>query len=561
MIPWCANIHLVPTRQLPIKAKLLQQNTYTEDLLNFQPEMNTMKSVKAGGVFIVCFLFATGLYAQKEMVDTAAFNRIRDAEKYSSQVESIAFHLTDAAGSRLTNSPGFFRAANWAVESLKKWGLEKAGLEPWGEYGRGWEIEDFNLAMKKPYNAQVIGYPLPWSSITPGTIQAPVYWITEINLLDSVYLAKHQDLMKGKIVFISNPVSGHESDFKPFSTRYTDSELVKMPDLDVYNHQQIAFYISLRKKAVERKAQIKTYGALAIISSRGIGRDGTVFVQNAGGYKTGSPEYLPEATISSEDGFKIKRLIAAGIPVELSLNIRGKFYSEDTKGYNVLAEIPGTDPALKNQVVMLGAHLDSWTASTGATDNAAGCAIMLETVRLLDSLKLKPKRTIRIALWSGEEQAVFGSYNYVKNHFGNGETGELKPAQANISVYFNLDAGTGRIRGIFADGDTAAKNIFEQWLVPFHDLDAKTVLLSYTGSTDHVSFEWAGIPGFSFIQDPLDYETKTHHTNMDSYDYLQMDDLKQAATIVAAFVYQASIRPDMIPRKKLKKEIFPFEGL
>jgi Zn-dependent M28 family amino/carboxypeptidase len=227
----------------------------------------------------------------------------------------------------------------------------------------------------------------------------------------------------------------------------------------------------------------------------------------------------------------------------------------------VIAEIPGTDPALKDQVVMLGGHLDSWTAATGATDNAAGSTVMLEVVRLFDSLHLKPKRTIRIALWSGEEQGVYGSYNYVKNHFGNGETGVLKPAQAKISAYFNMDDGCGRIRGIFCDGDTAVKPIFEQWLTPFHDLGAKTVTLKSSGSTDHVSFEWAGIPGFSFIQDPLDYESKTHHTNMDTYDYLQLDDMKQAAIIVAAFVYQASVRPDLIPRKKLTPDVFPFEGL
>ncbi len=209
---------------------------------------------------------------------------------------------------------------------------------------------------------------------------------------------------------------------------------------------------------------------------------------------------------------------------------------------------------------MLGGHLDSWNAATGATDNAAGCIVMMEVVRLLDSLHLKPKRTIRIALWSGEEQGLYGSYHYVKNHFGDGETGIFKPEQSKISAYFNLDNGTGKIRGIFAQGDTAVKPVFEQWLAPFRDLGAGTVTLSNTGSTDHISFDWAGIPAFQFIQDPLDYETKTHHTNVDTYDYLQMDDLKQAAIIVASFVYQASIRPDLLPRKKGIKEKFVFDG-
>ncbi|MBS1526213.1 MAG: M20/M25/M40 family metallo-hydrolase, partial [Bacteroidetes bacterium] len=299
-------------------------------------------------------------------------------------------------------------------------------------------------------------------------------------------------------------------------------------------------------------------GALALISSNG--RDGTVVVQAFEGFKKGAPEGLPEVAISGVDGLKIKRLVTSGHAVELALNIKGKFYSDDTKGYNVVAEIPGTDSKLKPQLVMLGCHLDSWNAGTGATDNGAGCIVMMEAVRLLDSLHLQPKRTIRIVLWGGEEEGLLGSYGYVKDHYGNAETGVFKPEQSKVSVYFNLDNGTGKIRGIYAQRNSAAKSIFDQWFVPFHDLGAQTVTMSNTGSTDHLSFDWEDIPGFQFIQDPLDYETKTHHTNMDTYDYLQMDDLKQAATIVASFVYQASVRADMIPRKPAVKERFVFDG-
>ena len=501
------------------------------------------------------------LFAQQEMVDTAAFQKIRNAELTSSQIPLIAHNLTDVAGSRLTNSPGFYRAARWAVEAMKNWGLQNAVLEPWGEYGRGWEAEEFSIAMKQPYYGHLIGYPLPWSANTNGEIHAPVYQILDNQLLDSGFLAKHREEFRGKIIFVAGNASKHEDDFKPFSTRYTDSELVKRPDEHVLNHQQIAFFINIRKKIQAGKMQLKNYGAVAIVSARGTGRDGTVTVQNSAGYKVNSEVLPPEAVVSTEDGFRIRRLIGSGHTVELSLNIKGKFFSDDTKGYNVVAEIPGTDPALKDQVVMLGAHLDSWSAATGATDNGAGCAVMMEAVRLLDSLQLKPKRTIRIALWSGEEQAVLGSYNYVKNHFGNGETGKFKPDQEKISAYFNLDAGSGKIRGIYSNGDTAINSIFEQWLKPFHDLGATAATLSSSGSSDNVSFEWAGIPGFSFMQDPLDYESKTHHTNMDTYDYLQIDDMKQAAIIVAAFVYQASMRQDLLPRKKFRNEIFAFEGL
>jgi Zn-dependent M28 family amino/carboxypeptidase len=267
-----------------------------------------------------------------------------------------------------------------------------------------------------------------------------------------------------------------------------------------------------------------------------------------------------KVAIASEDAQRIKRLIASGHKVELNLNLKAKFNDADIKGYNVVGEIPGTDPKLKAQLVMLGGHMDAWASSTGATDNGAGCIVMLEAVRLLDSLGLKPKRTIRLALWGGEEQGLIGSYGYVKNHF-RGVDLAIKPEQAKVSAYFNLDNGTGKIRGIFAQSNTAIKPIFEEWFKPFADLDASTVTLRNTGSTDHLSFDWAGIPGFQFIQDPIDYETRTHHSNMDNYDHLKIDDLKQAAIIVASFVYQASNRADMLPRKALEKGTFVFDGL
>ena len=512
-------------------------------------------------IILPLFLCAVNqLFAQQETIDTAAFRRIRNAEMSSSHIPEIAFNLTDASGSRLTNSPGFFRAGKWAVETMKKWGLVNAALEPWGEYGRGWQAEEFSISMKAPYTGSIIGYPAPWSASTNGEIHAPVYLLLSSKLLDSAFLEKHKDDFKGKIILLTNSGTKHEEDFSPFSTRLSDSALLKMHDDYMITRKQLEGYLKPLAMIDRGMLKLKSSGALAVVDANGNFRDGTVVVQGFFGYKTNRPVFLPEATISSEDGFKIKRLLAADRPVELALNIKGKFYSDDTKGYNVVAEIPGTDPKLKTQVVMLGGHLDSWTAATGATDNGAGCIVMMEAVRLLDSLHLQPKRTVRIILWSGEEQGLLGSYAYVKNHFGNAETGTIKPDQAKVSAYFNLDNGSGKIRGIYAQGDTAVKPIFQQWLAPFNDLGAKTVTLSNTGSTDHLSFDWVGIPGFQFIQDPLDYETKTHHTNMDTYDYLQMDDLKQAAIIVASFVYQAGIRPDLLPRKKLLIEKFVFDG-
>jgi carboxypeptidase Q len=504
------------------------------------------------------FLCCGSMYAQQENIDTAAFRKIRNAEMSNSHIPWIAHYLTDVSGPRLTNSPGYFRAANWAVQTMKSWGMVNATLEPWGEYGRGWEPEEFSIWMKTPYLQSIIGYPVPWSPNTNGEIRAQVVVLNSNNLMDTSYIAKHLDDYKGKIVLLTSGRTHIDGDFKPFSTRLTDSELMKMPDTYMVARSMIDGYMKILAAQDRSLAKLKAAGALAIII--GNGRDGTVVVQAFEGFKTGSPELLPEMAISGVDLLKIKRLIASGHPVELTLNIKGKFYSDDTKGYNVVAEIPGSDPKLKPQLVMLGGHLDSWNAGTGATDNGAGCIVMMEAVRLLDSLHLQPKRTIRIVLWGGEEEGLLGSYGYVKNHYGNAETGTFKPEQSNVSVYFNLDNGSGKIRGIYAQSNSAAKSIFGQWLAPFHDLGAQTVTMSNTGSTDHLSFDWDGIPGFQFIQDPLDYETKTHHSNMDTYDYLQIDDLKQAAVIVASFVYQASVRPDMIPRKPVVKEKFVFDG-
>jgi len=497
------------------------------------------------------------LFAQ-EMVDTAAFRKIRNAEMSNSHIPWIAHYLTDVAGPRLTNSPGYFRAGKWAVATMKSWGMVNATLEPWGEYGRGWEPEAFSIKMTAPYASAVIGYAIPWSSNTNGEIRAQVALLSSKYLSDSAYMTKHLADYKGKIVFLNSDRKQVDGDFKPFSTRLTDSELMKMPDTYMIARSLIDGYMKILATQDRWLMKLKDAGALALLTANG--RDGTVTVQAFSGFKVGAPETLPQVVISGVDGLKIKRLVSSGHNVELALNIRGKFYSDDTKGYNVVAEIPGSDPTLKAQLVMLGGHMDSWNAGTGATDNGAGCIVMMEAVRLLDSLHLQPKRTVRIVLWGGEEEGLIGSYGYVKKHYGNAETGDIKPEQAKVSAYFNLDNGSGKIRGIYAQGNAQAKPIFEQWLTPFHDLGAQTVTMSNTGSTDHLSFDWVGIPGFQFIQDPLDYESKTHHTNMDTYEYLQIDDLKQAAAIVASFVYQAANRPDMLPRKPVKKEKFVFDG-
>jgi Zn-dependent M28 family amino/carboxypeptidase len=288
-----------------------------------------------------------------------------------------------------------------------------------------------------------------------------------------------------------------------------------------------------------------------ILTMTARGNDGTIFVSSGGQYSKDAEPAPASVVLSSDDYLRIQRLIESGVPVTLEAEVKTKFYNDDLKGYNVIAEIPGTDPALKEEVVMLGGHLDSWHAATGATDNAAGCAVMMEAVRILKVSGFKPRRTIRIALWSGEEQGLHGSRNYVKNHFADPTKMVPTAEHGKVSAYYNLDNGTGKIRGIYLQGNKEAGPIFSKWLEPFKDLGAGTVTINNTGGTDHQAFDGVGIPGFQFIQDQIEYNTRTHHTNMDTYDHLVADDLKQAATIVASFVYNTAQRDQKIPRKAM----------
>jgi carboxypeptidase Q len=512
-------------------------------------------------LFAACMLASTATYAQQENVDTAVFNKIRKAELTNSHIPQIAHYLTDVSGPRLTASPGYNRASNWAVETMKQWGLANAAREPWGTFGKQWELQDFSLTMKVPYPQPLRAYAMPWSANTNGTVQGEVVVISSSQQADTVYVAKHAPEWKGKFVLVAGGPVNTKENFKPSATRLTDSALTNMEDEDMLAPSLITFYKAYLKRLAASDRLMKDAGVLAFISATSASSiNGGVFVQAFGAHKLSNPVIVPQVSMALEEGQRIKRLIASGHRVELAMNLVGKSYNDDPKGYNVVAEIPGTDPKLKSQLVMLGGHLDSWEAATGATDNAAGSVVMMEAMRLIDSLHLKPKRTIRIALWGGEEEGVLGSFGYVNNHFRDKNTYALKPEQSKVSVYFNLDNGTGKIRGIFAQNDTAVKPIFDKWFAPFADLGASTVTLKNSGSTDHLSFDWAGIPGFEFIQDPIDYEGRTHHTNLDDYDHLQIEDLKQAAIIVAAFVYQASIRPEMLPRKPLVKEAFFFDA-
>jgi len=505
----------------------------------------------------------------QEKTDIDAINKIKDEEKNNSKVMDIAFHLTDVSGPRLTSSPGFFRAANWAKDELTKMGLKNAKLEPWGEFGKSWQQEKCYVAMTAPYYAPFIAIPKAWTGSTPGT-NAIKGSIVLIKAKDSAELLQYAGKAKGKIIMIWSTTELKPS-FTPDGLRTADTSLEKMAKSEGTpprggNRQNNQMDSTQRAAFASRGAFTRNLAAFLaaekpalILSIGNNGSDGTLFVQGGGSAKD-SIEAPANVVLSSDDFLRVQRLVNAGVNVEIEADVKTKFFSKDLQGYNVVAEIPGTDPKLKDEIVMLGGHLDSWQGSTGATDNAAGCSVMMEAVRIIKSLGMQPRRTIRIVLWSGEEQGLFGSRNYVKTHFADPAKMELTPEHGKISAYYNLDNGTGKIRGVYAQGNKMAKDVFLAWLDPFKEMGANTVTLDNTGSTDHVSFDAVGIPGFQFIQDQIEYNTRTHHSNMDSYDHLVADDLKQASTIVASFVYNTAQREEKIPRKELPKPVTPQRG-
>jgi carboxypeptidase Q len=509
--------------------------------------------------FILFFVSPLFLLSQTENINKDVMYKIRNEGLQNSKVMDIAFHLTDASGPRLTASPGFMRAANYAKDQLAQWGLVNAILDPWGDFGKSWELEKSYVAITSPWYKSLEAYPKTWTAGTNGLHSAEVILITA---KDSAGLDAYRGKLTGKVI-ITDRTDTYTQSFKPDATRYTDAELDSMEnykmepvDTAAMRKRREQFRNQRRDEqsmATTLKALAQSEGAVAMLSTSPRNHDGTIFVQQAGPYKTTDPANFPDIAIGWEDYMMMVRQLKNNMPVKMDIDVETKFFTNDTQGYNVIAEIKGTDKKLKDEVVMLGGHLDSWHSGTGATDNGAGSVVMMEAVRILKAIGVQPRRTIRIALWSGEEEGLLGSRGYVKKTFGDPTTMKLLPAHEKFSSYYNVDNGTGKIRGVYLQGNESARNIFKQWLAPFNDLGAKTLTISNTGGTDHLSFDAVGLPGFQFIQDPIEYGTRTHHSNMDTYDHLVPDDLKQAATIVAAFVYDAAMRDEKIPRKELPK--------
>ncbi|HTM51137.1 MAG TPA: M20/M25/M40 family metallo-hydrolase [Bryobacteraceae bacterium] len=516
------------------------------------------------------FLLATGVAAlAEEKVDLTAVHRIKTEAFQHSKVMEHAFYLTDVYGPRLTGSPGLKAAADWAVKRFGEWGLSNAGLEPWGPFGRGWSQVRFSAHLKEPQYSPLIGFSRPWSPGTNGPVAAqPMLAVIE----SEADMDKFRGKLKGRIVLLDPPrqLEPHTSvEAKTYSDADLAAEMAALrPSTNAYNgsatesEPRTARSGSgprsrtgqlLRGEALQRyKNKLNQFliaeGALVAITPGTRTDGGTVLATGAGSHEEKNPLPIPSVAISAEQYNRIARLLEKKIPVTLEFDIQNKFH-EAKEAFNVVAELPGTDK--KDQVVMLGAHLDSWTGGTGATDNAAGSAVVMEAMRILKSAGFKPRRTVRIALWTGEEEGLLGSKAYVKEHFADRETMTLKPEHAKLAGYFNLDNGSGKIRGVFLQSNDMARPVFEAWLAPFRDLGATALSIRNTSGTDHLSFDAVGLPGFQFIQDPVEYETRTHHTNMDVYDRLQRTDLMQASAIMASFVYHAAMRDEMLPRKPL----------
>lgn len=464
----------------------------------------------------------------------------------------IMSYLTDVYGPRLTNSPNVKEAAKWTTDKMKEWQLANVHLEPWGPFGRGWSNERFSAQVISPRTFPLIAYPKAWTPGTNGPVTADAVLAPILKEED---IAKFRGQLKGKFV-LTAAIPENPERFEAQAHRYTDAELAELAtqlvpvanaeDRGAQFRAQRDLNLKIQKFLVEEGV------AAWIEPSRS--DDGTVFVQQGGGRdKEKDPATPPRVAVASENYGRIYRMLDKKVPVTMQLDIQNKFYDEDLNSFNIIGEISGTDKAKADEVVMLGAHFDSWHGGTGATDNGAGSAVMLEAMRILKTSGLKMRRTVRIGLWTGEEQGLLGSRAYVKQHFADPEVMKPTPEHAKLDAYYNIDNGTGKIRGVYLQGNEMVAPLFSSWMEPFHDLGMTTLTIRNTGGTDHLAFNAVGLPGFQFIQDPLDYDTRTHHSNMDVYERIQEPDMKQMAVIVASFVYMTANREEMIPRKPLPK--------
>src|SRR5271163_19164 len=516
---------------------------------------------------------------EKESLDLAMYQNIRDEALSHSHIMEYASGLADGIGPRLTGSPNLKRANEWTRDQFTAMGCKNAHLEDWGEFGMGWRQLNTWVRMSAPDTAVFIAQALPWSPASKGPVSGGAIWV---NAKDEKDLEKYKGQLSGKVIFF-----GEMRDVKPIDKalfeRRDDANLKTTVEYPVHiGEAEQGFQDFIRRLAFREKAGqfFAAEGAVGVVIPSRDGRNnggqgGTSFDDGGTGlgwftYQREHAEKLPVVVMAIESYGRVSRLLQAKVPVTIEMDVETEFTGDHEHGFDTIAEIPGTDPKLKDEVVMVGGHLDSWASATGATDNGAGTVVAMEVMRILNALHIQPRRTIRVGLWTGEEEGEFGSYGYVKQHFGfvprstepdqllvteydRDASGpiQIKPDHQKLSAYFNLDNGSGKVRGIYLQGNAAIASIFEQWIAPLKDLGVTAITMRDTGGTDHEAFDAIGLPGFQFVQDPLDYGSRTHHSNMDTYERLQPEDLAQAALVEATFVYNAAMRDQMLPRKPL----------
>ena len=509
-------------------------------------------------VLVVALLLTQAVFPQ-ERIDEGMVARIKtEGFQNSKAAETIGF-LTDVFGPRLTGSPSLRAAQNWTLDTMSAWGLQNSRLEPWGSIGHGWSIDRFSAEMTAPTYDRLNAYPLAWSPGTAGVVSGtPII----ASIRSKADFEKYRGKLKNAILFrgLVTPPTAESRTADQFK-RFSDDELAKAHaetnpaasginggETTTYWDEEDSWQAGLAAQADLAKF-LKDEGVAAVVQPSRL-PNGVLSV--SGHYQFDPALNVPTFVLAREQYARIQRLTERKIPVKVELSLSVKT-EPSVEGHNIIAEITGTDPKLKDEIVLLGGHFDSWHAGTGAADNAAGCVALMEAMRILRAVNAKPRRTIRIALWDGEEQSYFGSVGYVKTHYGDPLTLKLKPGHQKLSAYFNLDNGSGRIRGIFLQGNEAARPIFESYFGPFNYLGAKTISVLNTGGTDHMVFEAVGLPGFQFIQDPLDYNSRVHHTNLDVLESVSEVDVKANAVIIASVAYHTAMRDEKIPREAMPR--------
>ncbi|MFZ2341277.1 MAG: M20/M25/M40 family metallo-hydrolase [Bacteroidales bacterium] len=497
------------------------------------------------GAWFLMFL-PVSIFSQTEKVDLTMIYKIKQEGTRNSAIEDLAYGLTDLSGPRLTGSSGGARGNEWALMKMEELGFQNVRIEEAGNFSRGgWDNLKTYAAMTSPYYANFACNPVAWTGSTPGLVKS------EVILLDArteTDLEKYKGKIRGKIVLMPS-TSEYQVSYEPLASRYTEEELEQLAMADSRQGRRMitvdyAQYMAQRALRTKMMEFIKAEGAAVVLNNSGTFN---VPRSNGASYKAGDPEPVAELNLPVEAHGRMERLLRKSASVEMEVEIQNRFF-DSPKVYNVIGEIPGTDKLLKNEVVLIGAHIDSWHGGTGAADNASGCIVMMEALRILKSLGVTPRRTIRVALWGGEEQGLNGSRGYADKYLADMQTRAHKPDYDKFAAYFNMDNGSGKYRGIYLQGNDMARPIFEEWFKPFEDMGAATVTIRNTGGTDHQTFDGLGLPAFQFIQDEIEYD-RGYHTVMDTWERLSLDDLRHNAIITASFAYNAAMRDARLPLK------------